>query len=395
MKERVSRIRALEQGLFYGCFAAFSLGIALQQASLFLFMILQLGFAVIYGSRLHTLVAEGRRAAVLFFVAMVISAVVAHHKVPVAEQTRIHWALIAFWAITPSIGAWIRWETLHRVLLAVSVPGLIYSVIWLLQPDEMAFSQKHGFHTYPRAEGFVSNPITNAEGLVILACWSLARLTETVGKRERRLIIGHLVLSILIIVFSRVRSGIVGLTILLAVLSFYKPRLRRLTLSVLTVIVILFPLTVSFFGFNHASIRERLTLIELNIDLFGEHPLFGIGPNKFGEPLNAGGELPGHPHNTLIGMAVEHGIMGLAFYLVFMLGMMRQLWLLHARSSSLAPPWVIRALALVFLSYWIFGLFDYNFADTELLIFHSLHWGMITWLYQQTTSDEQKKELAT
>jgi len=107
----------------------------------------------------------------------------------------------------------------------------------------------------------------------------------------------------------------------------------------------------------------------------------GIGPNKFGLQVADHGLLPEHPHNTILGVAVELGLLGLAAYLVFMatiLVQFRRLYRFHRDSGDLA--WVTRALGFELLAWWVFGLTDYNFAATGQLLFHGLHWSLIAGL---------------
>ena len=368
--------------LLYLSFAGFSLGIALQQSLLFLFALVQIGFAVFRGAKPASLFGSGRRAAVGLALLLLLSAVVANNSYPSGDPTRIHWALMVFWVIPFALVDEIQWDSLHRMLLWVSVPGLVVSLAWLLQPDEIAYSLKVGFSHFPRAKGLVSNQITNAEGLVVFACWSLARLDSKLSPRERKWIWTHLILSIFIVAFSRVRSGIIGFAVLFFLHGMLTPHFRKRSLGAMFATLSLFAAVTSVFGFNIASLNERIVYIQGSLELFAQNPIFGIGPNKYNITLENGLRLVEHPHNTLLGIATEGGVLGLCGYLVFMAVLFFQLKALcQAHQASGGPlAWVTRALLYVFLIYHTFGLFDFNFADTELLILHSLHWALIAGL---------------
>ncbi len=354
------------------------MGIITQETSLILLMLFRIFLALFHGHPGEALFGKGRRAALFFFGALILSAAVSQFRDPSRQSTTIHWAFVAFWATSPALLRRLDWVFLHRLLLIVSVPGLIYSVYWLLQPDEIAWALKQGFHMYPRAEGFVSNPITNAEGLVIMAGWSLARLNQALSPRERKWIWTHLLLSLLIVVFSRVRAGLIGFTFILLVNVLLSYKNRKSLLIAWVAMAGTFLGTIYIFGFNTASLYKRLELLQSNLSLFVAHPIFGMGPDWLREHnLESNPEM--HPHNTLVGIATESGLVGLTTYLVFMALLLWRLLRLRARHRDSKDPltWVVRALSTSFICYWIFGLFDYNFADTELLIFHALQWSMI------------------
>ena len=368
--------------LFYFAFASFSLGIAIQETTLLLFLFSQMALVVVFQRTPGTLYNKGRRLALLFMVVMTLSALISQLRIPIEGPTRIHWAFAAFWGVSLFLMPRINWVTLYRVVLIVSIPGLLYSIYWLLQPAEIAHSLNIGFHSYPRAAGLVSNPITNAEGLVIFACWSLGRLTGEIGPRERKLILIHLIISILIILFSRVRAGLVGLTIILALYATFFPRWRKITIWTLVIMTGVFLGSILLFGFNLASLEERIELMSNSVTLITRYPIVGIGPNNFGNYPIEGSTLMEHPHNSILGIAVEFGLVGLTAYLIFMGSVAYNLFRLRKLIKDPTSPlrWVALSLTLAFIAYWVFGLFDYNFADSELLILHSFQWAMITQL---------------
>ncbi len=375
-------IDSLQMGLFYLCFAAFSLGIFLQEGTLLLFLIFQMVVALVYRGNLGAIFGKGRRAAFLFMAAMTVSAVIAQFRMPSEGPTRIHWAFAAFWAVSPVMIAKIRWKLLYHTVLIASAPGMLYSIYWLLRPPELEHALNIGFHFYPRAAGFVSNPITNAEGLVILACWSLSRLSGEMSVRERTWVLAHLLISVLIVVFSRVRAGLLGFSVIFLLSATFSPKLRRFALYFWLGMAVAFIGGITIFGFNTDSLKERLELINNSMTLISRNPIFGIGPNKFKHYPVEGSELALHPHNTLFGIAGESGMVGLAAYLVFMGLITSQLLRIRKRHKDIGDPlhWVAQSLLFTFICYWVFGFFDYNFADSELLIFHALHWALISQL---------------
>lgn len=381
-----------EMNLLYMAFAGFSLGIMLQQTFFILHMLVQIALALFVGNRLGRLYGDGRQWGFIFFAVLLATSAIAAVRFEAEEPARIHWAFTAFWAMSSVLVVRVDWVKLHRFVLAVSVPGMLYSIYWLIQPDEFKWALEVGFGMYPRASGFLSNAITNSEGLVVIAAWTISRLQTDLSKRERNLLFVHLAVSVLIVLFSRVRSGVVGFFVLFAMLALASPRYRKLALRALVAIGIVFGLTIAIFGFNTASIERRLLLMERAVALIELSPVVGIGPSRFKEMELANLDAPlSHPHNTLLGITAESGFLGLAAYLAFMGSLAWQLlalWRTHVREQT-PLAWVVRALTFAFVLYWLFGLFDYNFADTELVILHGFQWSMIAALWTTTVDRAQ------
>jgi len=377
-------------------FASFSFGIAIQQILLGLYAIAAGGTGMVRGRRPDWFVNRYRLPMIALVASSLLAMVASEVSWSSPEPMTFQWPMLAYWVIAPAMVARLSWVRLHRVLLIASVPGLVASVLWLLQPAELAHAMNVGFTMFPRAEGFESNPITYSEGLVVLGGWSLARLTATTPGWEGRLIKAHLGLSILIVVFSRVRSGIVGFAVLFLIHGILEPRYRKSCLIALVVMIGLFGAGTAIFGFNMASLEERIVLIRANLELIPEAPITGIGSDKHLLTLENGRTLPEHPHNTLIGVTVESGLIGLLAYLVAMIVLARQLYLVYLAHREPDDPlaWPTRALVYVFIHFHLHGLFDYNFNDTESLLMHALHWGLITELARATITPSEKKTAA-
>lgn len=379
-----AKTQRVQLGLLYVTFAGFCFGISIQQILLDLYLLLALGLGLSLGHRSFPLLLKERRAALVLLVVTSICTAIAYPHFPSDQPLRIHWALAAIWLISPTIVAQLNWHTLYRTLMICSIPGLLYSLYWLGRPDEVRWAIQEGWHVYPRAFGLGSNPITYGSGLVVLGGWTIARLICRVGSlTERRLATIHLALCILIELFSRVRSGLLGFLILFVLAIYLSPRLRKYGTLALVTMLLSFAAITAVFGFNTASLQERVELLDSSIELFEDYPIFGIGPNKYKRTFEAHGTLPHHPHNTLMGMATEHGIFGLLAYLGFVISMVFLLRNLWRRHGELGNPyrWVVLAFCFEFTLFNILGLFDYNYSDSELLIMHALHWSLATGLH--------------
>ncbi len=377
------RLLVFWQWSFYLSLASFSLGISIQEICFSMFVLIQVGFAFRYNLTASSMFEKGRRSAAVFFGWILFSAAVAQLHLENPQGFDFHWTFAAFWMVAPVLARQIEWHKLHRILLLLSVPGLIQSSLWLLQRDEIRHSLNIGFQHYPRAEGLVSSTITNAEGLTVLACWSLSRLSEKLWRSERWLILGQLTLSILIVVFSRARAGIAALAILFLFNAFLSPQLRKISLAALVLTLSTAVGTFHWFDFNLESIKERFGLMGRSLQLWGDHLFLGIGPDQFDAFLPGPGLPVGHPHNTILGIGTECGLIGLALYLLFLGCLVTRAWQLLRidKERTVAPEWVRRALVYVLATYLVVGLFDFNFGDTEVLLLHAFHWALLTQLW--------------
>jgi O-antigen ligase len=134
-----------------------------------------------------------------------------------------------------------------------------------------------------------------------------------------------------------------------------------------------------FFGFNVASLAERSELLARGWHLFLEHPWLGIGPGQFFHyPPTPGGHLT-HPHNTLLGLLAEQGILGVAAFALFFVHLIRRNWLLFQTYRAQDTPlgWVSRSLLYVNLTFIINGLTDYNLGSTVMLLWYAIHWAVL------------------
>lgn len=288
-------------------------------------------------------------------------------------ESKIHWTLIAY--LLPLLNVWPSFapRDIHRAMLVGSTPGLIWGAWQLLQPDEIAWSLQIGFHMYPRADGLLSNAIMFSEGLMAVMAWSLARLGSPLAPRERRLILLHMAFSLVLIAASRVRAGLLAFTLLVAAVAIMAPGLRRRATLLWSLMALCFLAGLPLFGFNFASIEVRFAIYRDSWRLVQEHLLLGIGPSAFRSFSGTGV----HSHNTLLGVLVETGVLGLSAYLLLMA---RQVWVLlrlNALGDRLGEKvWARRALWLVFLSYQTYGLVEFNFHLSGVLMFYALHWAL-------------------
>jgi putative inorganic carbon (HCO3(-)) transporter len=132
------------------------------------------------------------------------------------------------------------------------------------------------------------------------------------------------------------RSSWLGLTAVLIIGSFYRPRMliRVAALGMVAVGTALLILGQQYFEIMVAmaarpqQIQNRLDLIREAYEVFGDHPWFGIGVGGFWQSTGVG------VHNTTLWFLTEFGIFGLGAFLAFASWFMIKSY--YAR--RLAPP---------------------------------------------------------
>lgn len=228
-----------------------------------------------------------------------------------------------------------------------------------------------------RVSGFMGHYMTQAGLLLLFSCLALS-ITVFRRNKTRFLWAGGLLLAMVAMSLTLTRSAWVGLVVAASlILLLYKPK----TLVIIPVLAGLFFLlspqnmkrrALSIFSLKSYSNKQRIQYIKAGIEIIKEFPLLGTGPDTvdmvFQDPkyeLSADARRNVHLHNNLIQIAAERGIPTLLLWLSFMVWTFVSLTkLLRNKDPSLYPLTVasMASVAALFSA----GLFEYNFADSEI-----------------------------
>jgi O-antigen ligase len=260
-------------------------------------------------------------------------------------------------------------NVLKKVSLALLVSGFascLYSLFYFL------FKSSPG----GRISGFMGNPMTQGGLLLLFSCMALSMFIFS-RERIRYLWILGFLLSLVALILTQTRSAWVGLVVAACViLFFYKPK----ALIVVPLAVGLFYLvspqpikkralsTFSLKGYN----KYRIEYMRAGIKIIGDFPLFGTGPDTvdmvFQKPeygLSEEAKRNVHLHNNIIQIGAERGIPTLLAWLTFMVWVFISLLKLLKNKDPTLYPFIVAALAAL-LALSTAGLFEYNFADSEI-----------------------------
>jgi O-antigen ligase len=255
----------------------------------------------------------------------------------------------------------------NLALLASAYVSCLYSLLYFF------FKASPG----ERIEGFMGQVMTQAGLLLLFCCMALSML---IFSRDRIRYVWGLgfLLSLAALILTQTRSAWVGLVIAVSLVLFlYKPR----ALIIVPLAVGLFYLAspqpikkraLSSFSLNHPWNKPRIEYIKAGIKIIGDFPLFGTGPDtvdivfqnpKYG--LSEEAKRNVHLHNNVIQIGAERGIPTLLAWLAFMVWLFISLLKLLKNKDPTLYPFTVAALAAL-LALSTAGLFEYNFADSEI-----------------------------
>jgi O-antigen ligase len=230
---------------------------------------------------------------------------------------------------------------------------------------------------YEKITGFMGQRMTQAGLLLLFSCLALSMFLFSRDRIRYLWGLGFL-LSLAALALTLTRSAWMGLVVASClILFFYKPR----ALIIVPLAVGLFYLAspnlikrraLSIFNPKDPSNTPRIEYMKAGIKIINEFPLFGTGPDtvdmvfqnpKYGLSEEAKNNV--HLHNNILQIGAERGIPTLLAWLTFMVWVFISLLKLLKNKDPTLYPFTVAALAGL-LAFSIAGLFEYNFADSEI-----------------------------
>jgi hypothetical protein len=165
-------------------------------------------------------------------------------------------------------------------------------------------------------------------------------------------------LGSLALLVSQTRNAWLGAVAGLATVAVLRaPRtLWLLAAAMLAVLAVRPAAVMNRLTLEDASSRDRYYMWQAGIDMILDKPVFGQGP----------GMIPRAPHlhDNALQIAAERGLPCLVFWLWWMAAAMADAW----REARRGAPAAVAALAAL-VAIMVAGLFEYNFGDSEVLMF--------------------------
>ncbi len=255
----------------------------------------------------------------------------------------------------------------NLALLASAYLSCLYSIFYFF------FKARQ----WARIEGFMGQVMTQAGLLLLFSCMALSIFIFS-RTRIRYLWGLGFILSLVALTFTLTRSAWVGLIIASSlILLFYKPKALIIVPLAIGLFYLMSPQPIkrrvlSSFSLTHSSNKYRIEYMGAGIKIIKDYPFFGTGPNtvetvfqnpKYG--LSEKAKSFPHLHNNILQTGAERGVPTLLAWLTFMIWTFISLIKLLKNKDPTLYPLTIAALAAV-LALFTAGLFEYNFADSEI-----------------------------
>lgn len=255
----------------------------------------------------------------------------------------------------------------NLALMISAYINILYSILYYLfraAPEE-------------RITGFMGHYMTQA-GLLCLFC-SMALCLFLFSREKSRYLWGTgFILALAPLFLSLTRSAWLGLFVAVTlILALSKPKALIIMPIALGFFLLISPQNIKKRAFDILRLKDvtnihRIEYLKAGIQITRDYPLFGTGPDMvdkvFQDPKYGLSELAKnnvHLHNNVTQIAAERGIPALLTWLAFMVwSFLSLLKLLKQKDSSLYPFTLAALGALSILA--SSGLFEYNFADSEI-----------------------------
>ncbi len=176
---------------------------------------------------------------------------------------------------------------------------------------------------------------------------------------------------------SRTRNAWVGALLgLVGVAVLRAPRLLWALAAGAVVLLVLRPaLVLDRLTVLDASSRDRWFMWQAGVDMIRDRPVFGQGPRmvevvypRYRWPEAPNPSTP-HLHNNALQIAAEAGLPCLAWWLWLVSASMGDAWRELRRRAARLDRGAAGAALCVFAAVMAAGLFEYNFGDSEILMF--------------------------
>jgi O-antigen ligase len=280
--------------------------------------------------------------------------------------------LLLFLAVPITVAAASSRRGLSWITSALLVSGLVSSLYSL---GYAVFKARPG----ERIQGFMGHYMTQGGLLLLFLC---AALSYFLFRRDRmRWLWGAaLVPAAAALALTLTRSAWVGLVVAGVFLIFlYKPKALILVPVAIALFLVFSPQpmkrrALSIFSLRNYGNTLRLEYLKAGGQIIRKYPLHGTGPDTvdmvFQNPeygLSEAARQNVHLHNNIVQIAAERGIPTLLAWLCFMVwAFISLIGFLRSRASPVFPHAAAGAASL--LALFTAGLFEYNFADSEIIV---------------------------
>jgi len=298
--------------------------------------------------------------------------------------------IVSFFSVNPAVSFKDDRELLLYLVIPISLSaaaskrGLSWMMAALLASGLVSSLYSIGYYVIKaqpgeRIQGFMGHYMTQAGLLLLFLC---AAMSFFLFLRDRTKWLWGIALfpAAASLALTLTRSAWLGLVVAGAFLIFlYKPK-GLLLLPVIIALFLLFspqPMkrrALSIFSLRNYGNTLRIEYLQAGGKIIRKYPLHGTGPDTvdmvFQNPEYGLSEVSRqnvHLHNNIVQIGAERGIPTLLAWICFFVwAFISQIRLLKNKASPVFPGAAAGAAAL--LALFTAGLFEYNFADSEVVV---------------------------
>lgn len=246
----------------------------------------------------------------------------------------------------------------------ISLLPIIQTIkIFHIQSNLLITNPIYVLKTFPRVPNIANlHPSITSGILLLIIPLGFHRLLETKKWIWRILILVSLIFHGLVFLLARSRGGYAGFLVLLIFIAlFYRTKIQKriqktgnITRIIFLIAFILSIVIAALLVFTRASsflphIEARLKYWQVALNIIQEHPVFGSGFGTYGEKyIQYRDKLDSpitkiHPHNQLLHIGVQFGLMGLISFGVLCWQFVKTI-LNHGRPFDEFSRWIIPGL---------------------------------------------------
>lgn len=270
-------------------------------------------------------------------------------------------------------------KRLNYSLFIVLISTLISSITGIF------YVLKYGISLDHRIKGFTSHWMTYSGLLMFIFIFFFIYSFYEKRKRLKTFIIIILIIIITAILCSQTRSVWMGIIVALVIfIIYYKFKILYFAIPTLLILILLLPSSIktritSIVDLNNETNRDRIYMIETGFKIFKKYPLTGVGANNINKKIyrqymsnQYKNDMPQkvkkpntHLHNNFLQILAERGIFVLISLILAFISIFINL--IHKIKKSINFEKIVSICVLfVFLGFFIAGMFEYNFGDTEI-----------------------------
>ncbi|GIL16336.1 MAG: hypothetical protein BroJett040_00870 [Oligoflexia bacterium] len=253
---------------------------------------------------------------------------------------------------------------------------------------------------FKRTGGLFSNPMTFAHLYALVFCWFLGYMLYAIQWREEtwKYVFAAVIISGVSLILSFTRGVWIGMAIAAFLMTFmYRKRLGLFLLFVGTVAFgTMFQLWPSFqermmFHMHEKTYDfERINIWKLNIEIWKDYPVLGIGygenarrlPEYFERLQVPPDTLVSHAHNQYLHYLSGTGVLGLLCYLIvaaYFFILTIRVWRV-ASSRNIFHQGLLLGLIGAQCEFLVGGLTEANFEHSKVRFVVLFTWAMVVWL---------------